>query len=110
MRFPSSSFFCEEMDKVNMNFLWQGFDSNKRVHLISWSKVCILGKYGGLRIRKANPMNQALLMKLHWRLLYDDSSIWAQILKCKYNFNHVSRLFEYSTNLNSCQWLELNWD
>lgn len=61
------------------------------MHLISWKKVCNHRSFGELTIRKATLMNKAFFIKLAWRLIWNDSSIWAQILTSKYNFNLDSK-------------------
>lgn len=40
--------------------------------------------YGGLSIRKLEPMNRAFLAKLGWRIIQNDDSLWIQIFKAKY--------------------------
>ncbi|XP_028056650.1 uncharacterized protein LOC114260679 [Camellia sinensis] len=55
---------CDEMDRLNCNFLWGDTDSRKKVHLVNWESVCISKAKGGLGIRKARDQNAALLTKL----------------------------------------------
>lgn len=110
MRFPS--YICEDMDKINTNFHWQVSEDKMRIHLINWKKSYNLRSFGCLNILKANFMNKAFLIKLAWRLLWDDSSLQAQILKRKYKFNQDSKVFEHFGNIHSTQWtgikLEIN--
>lgn len=41
--------------------------------------------FGGLGIRKLEPMNRAFLAKLGWRLIQDEDCLWIQIFKAKYS-------------------------
>ncbi|KAM2637494.1 hypothetical protein EV1_021984 [Malus domestica] len=75
---------CEELDKVNRDFLWGDTDQKKKVHLCQWSMVCKPKSKGGLGIKRACVMNQALLAKLGWRIHAKDSGLWSQIYQAKY--------------------------
>lgn len=44
---------------------------------------------GGLGIRKSREMNKALLAKVGWRLLSDDTSLWARVVRKKYKVGDV---------------------
>lgn len=59
--FPIS--LCEDLDRVNRNFLWGSTESHRRVHLIGWDKVSVPKDQGGLGIRKTQDMNKILLAK-----------------------------------------------
>ncbi|KAL7169819.1 hypothetical protein ACSBR2_034787 [Camellia fascicularis] len=83
---------CDEIDKLNRNFLWGDTPEKKKIHLVKWDKVCQSKNAGGLGIKKARDQNLALLTKLGWKLLNKKDSLWCTVLRCKYLRN-----FQFST-------------
>lgn len=79
---------CDDIDKINRNFLWGDTENKKKIHLVNW----------GLGLRKAREQNSALLTKLGWNLLNDNSKLWCQILQSKYLKNHS--FFSWSQKKN----------
>lgn len=75
----------QQIDKISRTFLWQGAPAKKRLHLINWDIVILLGLPGGLGILQASFKNYALLTSLFWRCFHTQSdSLWARLLKSKY--------------------------
>lgn len=74
-----------KIDKIRRDFLWNGLiqDSNK-MHLLSWSKVCMSKSEGGLGITSLKNRNISLLAKWWWRYRKDSNSLWNRILLNKY--------------------------
>lgn len=54
------------------------------IHLVNWDIVCLPKNLGGLGIKKASDMNQAMLAKVGWRLFLNDPGLWASMYKEKY--------------------------
>ncbi|KAG7544019.1 Ribonuclease H domain [Arabidopsis thaliana x Arabidopsis arenosa] len=79
----------DSLDRISRSFLWGSSPEKRKQHLISWKKVCRPKKDGGLGIRLARDMNKALLAKIGWRLLHDDSSLWVRVLRSKYKVREV---------------------
>ncbi|KAI8573692.1 hypothetical protein RHMOL_Rhmol01G0297000 [Rhododendron molle] len=79
---------CEKLDKINRNFLWGDSNKKKKIHLLSWSKVCKSKDSGGLGIRKARHQNLALLAKLGWKITTKENSLWVSFLRDKYLHNN----------------------
>lgn len=75
--FPKSS--CLEIDKLFRNFLWNSFQGNKKINLVSWDTVTLPVEKGGLGLFKSYQRNQAFLGKLCWRMHHESSSVWANI-------------------------------
>lgn len=46
--------------------------------------VCKPKNAGGLGIKKAQFMNQAMLAKASWRIIHNDDGLWFSVLKHKY--------------------------
>jgi hypothetical protein len=85
---PSS--ICNELDRLNRNFLWGSSNERKKMHLVSWEKVCRPKGEGGLGIYATKPRNKALLAKLNWRLHDEKESWWARTLTAKYCPNGIT--------------------
>ena len=60
---------CDEIDRLNRNFLWGDTPDRRKVHLVKWDMVCKPKIEGGLGLKKARGQNLALLAKLGWKLL-----------------------------------------
>ncbi|XVF36663.1 hypothetical protein REPUB_Repub19eG0076600 [Reevesia pubescens] len=77
-------FVTSEIDKLMRTFLWGGTTGNKKMHMISWEKVCLPKEQGGLGLRNTKTINQAFLAKLGWLILQDKESLWIEVMKKKY--------------------------
>ncbi|KAL7254135.1 hypothetical protein ACSBR1_008521 [Camellia fascicularis] len=55
---------CNDIDRMNRNFLWGDTVDKKKIHLMSWDEVCISKKFGELGLKKASEQNIALLSKI----------------------------------------------
>ncbi|CAN1170063.1 Putative ribonuclease H protein At1g65750 [Linum perenne] len=75
---------CNEIDKQIRNFIWGSFNGDRKLHLLSWEKVCQPKNCGGLGLRSAKEMNLAFLIKLTWGLLKNLEALWVNVLKTKY--------------------------
>lgn len=58
------------------------------MHHVKWSTICLSKDKGGLGLRKAKETNKALLAKLGWRILQNESALWIQVMKEKYLRNN----------------------
>lgn len=84
---PSST--LNGLDKISRSFMWGSDVEKKKQHLVAWDRVCLPKVDGGMGIRAAKPMNQALLGKVGWRIIHDRDSLWARILRHKYKVGDI---------------------
>lgn len=75
---------CENLDKLNKNFLWCDNDRQRKVHLYRWNLMCRLKNKGDLGLKKATHMSQALLAKVGWRIHSKSEGLWSCIYQHKY--------------------------
>lgn len=65
-------YWCSHQDKVN------------KIHWVSWDKITISKKNGGLGFRDLHTFNMAMLARPAWQLLVCTESLCAQVLRAKY--------------------------
>jgi hypothetical protein len=65
-------------------FWWGSTTDQKKIHWVSWQKLCHTKKKGGMGFRSLKAFNEALLAKQGWRLFTNPDSLVAQVLKAKY--------------------------
>ncbi|KAF7833347.1 Retrovirus-related Pol polyprotein from transposon TNT 1-94 [Senna tora] len=68
----------QEIEKIERGFLWGSTSEKRKLHQVSWSKVCKPRSLGGLGIPKLDATNKAFLFKLDWQLLYNYDSLWVK--------------------------------
>jgi hypothetical protein len=69
---------------LQRNFLWQGFNTGKKIALVSWDKLCRPKAQGGLGLRDPLTMNKVLTAKIWWRWLKQPQDLWAKFWRKKY--------------------------
>ncbi|KAL5773509.1 hypothetical protein ACOSP7_013100 [Xanthoceras sorbifolium] len=70
--------------KIDRDFIWGHNEAKKPIHLINWRTICLPKSLGGLGVKKMEPLNQALLAKLSWRMSQREDSLWCNMLTNKY--------------------------
>lgn len=53
----------------------------KRIHEVSWERVCKAKEQGGLAIRKMQLRNNAIIDKLGWKVIIDRDSLVCKLPK-----------------------------
>lgn len=72
------------LDKSYRNFFWNKNPLSSSSNLVGWDRNCRPKFLGGLGLRKVEPNNIALQMKLLWKLLKDPNNLWVQLVSRKY--------------------------
>lgn len=83
-----------QITSVMSNFWWNESEGNKKMHWVSWERMCKKKDEGGLGFHDQGEFNQALLAKQAWRLLDSLSSLLSRICKARY--------FQKKHFLNAC--------
>eukprot|EP00253_Pinus_taeda_P013228 PITA_13228 len=75
----------KHMELIMRSFLWQGGKQDtKKFSLVSWDQVTLPYEKGGLSIKIPSLSNQALGLKLIWKILSGNGSWWVETIKRKY--------------------------
>ncbi|KAL0444545.1 UNVERIFIED_CONTAM: hypothetical protein Slati_2177200 [Sesamum latifolium] len=78
---PSS--ICREIESMMTDFLWHN-KALRRVHWLSWDKLCVSKQEGGLGFHKLGAFNRAMLAKQLWRFVTKPDLLLSRMLKYKY--------------------------
>jgi exonuclease III len=78
------TFVQTTIKSLQRNFLWQGFNTGKKIALVSWDKICRPKAQGGLGLRDPSIMNKILSAKIWWRWLKNPRDLWARLWRKKY--------------------------
>ncbi|KAL5842272.1 hypothetical protein ACOSQ3_012875 [Xanthoceras sorbifolium] len=77
-------------DCIDMFCNCLGQENRRPIYLINWKTVCLPKYLGGLGVKQMEPLNQALLAKLSWRLLHGEDSLWCSMIEAKYLGNRTA--------------------
>ena len=69
------------MDKLCSAFLWSGPSLNPNKAKVSWSEVCNPKHEGGLGLRSIEEANKVCILKLIWRIMSSEGSLWVDWVK-----------------------------
>ncbi|XP_024190126.1 uncharacterized protein LOC112194101 [Rosa chinensis] len=68
---------CNEMHQLMARFWWGGSEGDRRIHWLSWEKLCRPKLEGGMGFRNMHCFKLALLAKQGWRLIHRPDSLIA---------------------------------
>jgi hypothetical protein len=72
------------LESIFKSFLWGGCEDSRKIHWISWDKICREREEGGLGVRRIREFNFSLLGKWCWRLYVNQDCLWFKVLVAKY--------------------------
>ncbi|KAJ0788573.1 putative RNA-directed DNA polymerase [Helianthus annuus] len=70
-----------KLESLMRRFLWAGKEEVKKMHWVSWDRVALPKKLGGLGLCKLNYINISLLTKWIWRFKAEEDSLWKLVIK-----------------------------
>jgi hypothetical protein len=76
---------CQKLQSIASRFWWGEVAGNCKVPWISWDRMCTSKRKGGMGFRNYSCFNQALLAKQAWRLLINQTSLCARVLRARYH-------------------------
>lgn len=81
----------ENLTRAMSDFWWNSLEHKRKMHLLSWTTLCLAKEQGGLGFKDIQNFNQALLAKQAWRILNYPDSLFARLFKSRY-FEHTDFL------------------
>lgn len=98
------SLVAKQIDRIRRDFFWgHGYNSNnqsRKLHLISWSKICKPKKLGGLGLSTISHRNLALLGKWYYKWECDRNKSWNKWIRSKYGLSKHCGLSECKSSNN----------
>ncbi|XP_058724167.1 uncharacterized mitochondrial protein AtMg00310-like [Vicia villosa] len=95
-----------DIEKMLNSFWWGGGRSNKGIRWLTWERMTMLKKEGGLGFRDFKAFNMAMVAKQGWNFLSKPNSLVSRIFKARY-FPHSSYLDSKVGNNPSFVWRSL---
>lgn len=80
--FPKT--LCGEINALMQKFWWSKSNTDSKVHWMSWRRIGVGKKFGGMGYRDFHNFNKALLAKQIWRLWQTPNSFLSKIMEGKY--------------------------
>lgn len=75
---------CQHINGLLRKFWWGRKDGKRKTCWVAWDDMVVPKGMGGMGFRDIELFNLALLAKQAWRILQDDNSLSARILKSVY--------------------------
>ena len=77
---------------MQRSFIWEDNENHKHIHAVKWGDITKPKYCGGLGIRNMEYMNEACLLKLCWKLKFDENSLRCNVMKGKYDRENLFQL------------------
>ncbi|PWA47226.1 RNA-directed DNA polymerase, eukaryota [Artemisia annua] len=71
----------KDLESITSRFLWGGSKEVRKIHWVSWEKVCSPKKFGGLGLSNFKFINIALLSKWGWRYKKERGNLWCDVIE-----------------------------
>ena len=83
--FDITKSLCDQISAMICRYCWSQMAKENKIHWISWEKLVLPKREGGLGFRDLHCFNLAMLAKRAWRLIQHPDSLCAQVLAAKYS-------------------------
>ncbi|MDV3201046.1 MAG: reverse transcriptase domain-containing protein [Sweet potato little leaf phytoplasma] len=60
---------CDEIEKLERNFIWGSTSEQRKAHLINWHQIFLPKTHGGLGFKNLQNLNKTFIMKLCWGVI-----------------------------------------
>ncbi|CAN1126295.1 Uncharacterized mitochondrial protein AtMg00310, partial [Linum perenne] len=80
----TSKDYNKKLAQLLANFWWGQIDETRKLHWLSWKRMCVPKYEGGLGFRDIEAFIQALLGRQAWRIVQEPDLLLARILKGRY--------------------------
>ena len=71
----------KELEVFIRKFWWGYTDDSRKVHWVSWERLCEAKEVGGMGFKEIEKFNDALLAKQVWRMLHNPDSLCFRVFK-----------------------------
>ncbi|XP_019175764.1 PREDICTED: uncharacterized protein LOC109171089 [Ipomoea nil] len=75
---------CNALEKLMNRYWWGQRGSQGSIHWMSWDRMCVPKRFGGMGFKRLHEFNVALLAKQGWRLLTNPESLVTRVFKARY--------------------------
>ncbi|KAL6179662.1 hypothetical protein ACLB2K_046334 [Fragaria x ananassa] len=95
--------FCNSLHQMCARFWWGGTADDRKIHWMSWERLCRPKEEGGMDFRDLYAHNLALLAKQGWRLVKNLDSLLGRLYKARY-FSHTDFWSAPNPSMPSACW------
>lgn len=93
----------KEIKRLCAAFLWFGPDLNPRKSKVAWSEVCRPKSEGGLGMKSLKEANQVCCLKLIWRIVSNQPTLWVTWIKQM--LIHQGSFWSVKENMHEGSWM-----
>jgi hypothetical protein len=76
--------FCEDLSSIVIRYWWGQQDKTNKIYWLSWKRLTLSKKKGGLGIQDLYHFNLAMSARQAGRLLIEPDTLCGQVLKARY--------------------------
>ncbi|PWA90824.1 reverse transcriptase domain, Reverse transcriptase zinc-binding domain protein [Artemisia annua] len=88
-----------KLESIRRTFFWGGSLNQRKIPWISWDKVILPKKSGGLGLGSLHEKNLSLLCKWWWRFYKEPTSLWARVVSSIHQSRRNISTIPYKSNM-----------